>query len=145
MNYELTWRVFVMNPRYIFAVSCHNLLHGGLGHRPLPYEELVLLVSYCLLFANLLFLWETHSILAFIEFASCKLSVKYHPSLWNLSQAPSCPKTCSSCHMHVHHHKLASLSNGGPETPVYQTGYSGLTKVSALSNGDSGTPETPAA
>ena len=31
-----------MNPRYIFAVSRHSLIHGGLGHQPLPSEEFLL-------------------------------------------------------------------------------------------------------
>ena len=33
-----------MHPRYIFVVTCHTLLHGGLGHQPLLCEELDLLV-----------------------------------------------------------------------------------------------------
>ena len=31
-----------MGSRYIFAVPCQTLKHGGLGHRPLLCEELVL-------------------------------------------------------------------------------------------------------
>ena len=30
-----------MNSRYIFAVSLYTLKHGGFGHRPFLYEELV--------------------------------------------------------------------------------------------------------
>ena len=28
-----------MSPRYIFAASHHTLIHGGLGHRPLPSKS----------------------------------------------------------------------------------------------------------
>ena len=98
---------------------------------------------YWILFANLLSLWETHSILAFIVFGFCKLSVKYHPRLCCLSQASPCPKTCSSCPIHVHQHKTSSSELWGPETPVSKAGDSGLCRISALSHGDSGTPETP--
>ena len=38
---RLKCRVLVVNPRYIFAVSRHTLIHGGYGHRPLLNEELV--------------------------------------------------------------------------------------------------------
>ena len=38
-------------------------------------------MSYWILFANLLFLWETHSILAFIEIGFCKLSDEDIPSV----------------------------------------------------------------
>ena len=40
MNCELKMLVVVMHPRYIFAVTCHIVLHGGLGHQPFPSEEL---------------------------------------------------------------------------------------------------------
>ena len=42
MNCDLKIRVLVMNPRYIFAVSCHTLIHGGLGHLSPCKEELIL-------------------------------------------------------------------------------------------------------
>ena len=31
---------------YLRGVTPHTLLHGGLGHRPPPYEELILFGSY---------------------------------------------------------------------------------------------------
>ena len=64
-----------MDPRYIFAVSHHILIHGGLGHRPLPCEELVSFGFYWFSSAPM----ENMLNLVFLcVFDSCKLSMKYH-------------------------------------------------------------------
>ena len=52
MNCDLKWRVLVMNTRYIFAVSCHKLIHGGFSHRP-PHVRSWFLFGVYLVFLDL--------------------------------------------------------------------------------------------
>ena len=71
-----------MNPRYIFAVSHHTLIHGGLGHRPLLYEELVLI-------------WDFIAYLLFLPFSNHIQCCFF----WVLSIG--CVKKASCLHLHM--------------------------------------------
>ena len=141
--YSISWIVSLNcwvlseNPRYIFAVS-HSLIliYGGFGHRP-PHVR-----SWCSFGVIGFYLQISCSygkltqswLLLFLGFAS-----------WVWSTIPVCeslsqnllflPHTCPP--------PWTSFSElWGAETPVSNTGDSGLSRISALSNGDSGTPET---
>ena len=46
---------------YLRGVTPHTLIHGGLGHRHLLCEDLILLEPYGLFFPIRWFLWKTHS------------------------------------------------------------------------------------
>ena len=50
---------------HLRGVTPHTLLHGGLGHRPPPYEELILFGSY--LGVLDLSLWESAQIWPFVS------------------------------------------------------------------------------
>lgn len=55
-----------MDPRYNFAVSCHMLIPGGFGHRPLG-EESVLCGSYLTMVGFIMFYGKlTHTWAFFI-------------------------------------------------------------------------------
>ena len=90
-----------MNPRYIFAVSHHKLIHGGLGHRPLLCEELVLLGLNCksfgffVLYAGFM---ENILNLAFHCSILASLSVKYQCQFGNLIPSLSHLKTFYLAH-----------------------------------------------
>ena len=75
-----------MHLRYIFAVTCHILLHGGLGHQPLASEELGLIGSICGLYLVVV-LGNTQK-LDFLLFALASFGVKYHLQFGSLILSP---------------------------------------------------------
>ena len=85
-----------VNSRYIFAVLHHKLIHGGLGHRPLLYEELVLLglnrKSFGIFGLYVGFMENTLN-LAFPSSILASLSVKYQCQFGNLIPSLSYLKT----------------------------------------------------
>jgi hypothetical protein len=78
-----------MDPRYISAVSCQTLIHGGLSHRPLLFEELIRCKSYLgfigYLTLSFLLVWEGTCI-GFSCLILAMSSAKNH-SVTSLSQA----------------------------------------------------------
>ena len=83
-----------MNPRYIFAVSHHKLIHGGLGHRTLLFEELVLLGLNCKSFGFFgLYVGFMENILklGISLFDSCKLECEVPMTVWQSYPKPILP------------------------------------------------------
>ena len=68
---------------YLRGVTPHILIHGGLGHRPPPFEELILFDLIWVFLDLFCVLWRAPS-LAFI-FDSCKLGLSLFPQLLSLS------------------------------------------------------------
>ena len=96
---------------YLRGAILHMLKYGGLGHRPLLYEELILGESYWCSLHIYMFLWETHQHLAFNQ--NCFFAngdVKYH-----LQFGYSKPKPFLSQKHSIYVHKSNSLKLEVPE------------------------------
>ena len=92
---------------YLRGVTPHTLLHGGLGHRPPPYEELILFGSY--LGVLDLSLWESAQIWPFVSILAFlgKLSpsgFEFYPKPQLVSHKP--------CLSKMHYDRVPSFVDG---------------------------------
>ena len=84
---------------YLRGVTPHKLIHGGLGHRPLLYEELVLLDFICKsfgVFGPFRWFYGKHTQLGISLFDSCKLECEVTMSVWQSYPKPIFPKNTPS-------------------------------------------------
>ena len=86
----------VLNSRYIFAVSNHALLHGGLGYRPFLAKVLVLGdFSFCSSFSVS---YGKHLTLAFLLLVLAILKCLHHQLLYLSQTFPVNPQTLLFSH-----------------------------------------------